>query len=422
MKVMMFHLMSHRQLPGDFEQRYNSVWVDPPFHELATPDQYVGFYHDSLDELLYAAERGMDGVCLNEHHQNAYGGTPAPNMFGGILARATRGMDVAIVQMGSTLPTTIPPLRVAEEYAMLDVLSEGRLVAGMPIGTPMDVTLCYGVTPQEQRERFYEAHDLILDAWTRDDIFAWNGKYFQLPMVNLWPRPVQQPHPPVWIPGISSVSTMEFVARHDHAYCVLSAFAGSEGIGGAAKIAESFWDFVDQQNGEMNPFRLGMALPVVVADSEADAERLYGDHIRYFWTKLTHIAPEYWGVPGHHDYRSLLNTVKQFGTTKITESMGDWSMGKFFERQVIIGGDGAAVTEQLRDLAKRMRFGHLMVLLQFGSMPSEIARQNIDRFCTDVLPNLRDLFEDEFDDRWWPEKLGGKRGGGRTPVEQGARA
>lgn len=127
-------------------------------------------------------------------------------------------------------------------------------------------------------------------------------------------------------------------------------------------------------------------------------------------------------MPGHHDYRSLLNMVKQFGTTKITESMGDWSMGKFFERQVIIGGDGAAVTEQLRDLAKRMRFGHLMVLLQFGSMPSEIARQNIDRFCTDVLPNLRDLFEDEFDDRWWPEKLGGKRGGGRTPVEQGARA
>ena len=93
----------------------------------------------------------------------------------------------SVVQMGSTLPTTNPPTRVAEEYGMIDTISGGRLVAGMPLGTAMDATLCAGITPIEQRERYYEAHDLILKSWTAPDVFAWNGKYFQLPMVNVWP-------------------------------------------------------------------------------------------------------------------------------------------------------------------------------------------------------------------------------------------
>ena len=193
----MFHLMPYRDLPDDFEKRYHSVWVDPPFHELSTPEKAGQFYNWTLDELIYAAKAGMDGVCVNEHHQNAYGNMPGPNLMGSVLARATAGLDVAIVQMGATLPTTQPPIRVAEEYAMLDCISAGRLVAGMPLGSPMDANLCYGITPIEQRERYYEAHDLILKAWQSREVFPFNGKFTQLPMVNLWPRPVQQPYPPV---------------------------------------------------------------------------------------------------------------------------------------------------------------------------------------------------------------------------------
>ena len=110
--------------------------------------------------------------------------------------------------MGAILPSTSPPTRIAEEYAMLDCISGGRLIAGMPIGSAMDVNLCYGITPVEQRERYAEAHDLILKAWRHDqETFAWNGKYFQLGLVNLWPRPIQQPAPPVWLPGAGSSST-----------------------------------------------------------------------------------------------------------------------------------------------------------------------------------------------------------------------
>ena len=205
MKISMFHLMPHRELPPDFETRYESVWVTPPWWELADARRVGQYYNWTIDELLYAAQCGFDGVCTNEHHQNAYGFMPSPNIMGSVLAKLTNGSNVAIVQMGATLPTSNPPIRVAEEYAMLDCISGGRLVAGLPLGSPMDVNFCYGITPMEHRERYREAFALTLKAWQAREIFAWNGRYYQLAEVNLWPRPIQQPHPPVWVPGSGSI-------------------------------------------------------------------------------------------------------------------------------------------------------------------------------------------------------------------------
>ena len=186
-KVSMFHLMPHRELPDDFEDRYHSVWVDPPWSELADPERVGQYYNWTLDELIYADKMGMDGICVNEHHQNAYGFMPNPNVMGSVLARSTS--NAALVQMGATLPTTHPPVRIAEEYAMLDCISGGRLIAGMPLGTSADANFSYGIPPIVQRERYREAHDLIVDAWTRDEMFAFNGKYTQLRYVNVWPKP-----------------------------------------------------------------------------------------------------------------------------------------------------------------------------------------------------------------------------------------
>ena len=180
MKVSAFHLMPHRELPHDFEQRYESVWVTPPWWELADARRVGQYYNWTLDELLHAARAGFDGICTNEHHQNAYGFMPSPNLMGSVLAKQTNDLDVAIVQMGMTLPTTSPPIRIAEEYAMLDCISGGRLVAGLPLGSPMDVNLAYGITPMEHRERYREAVELVTKAWQAKEIFAWNGKYFQL--------------------------------------------------------------------------------------------------------------------------------------------------------------------------------------------------------------------------------------------------
>jgi alkanesulfonate monooxygenase SsuD/methylene tetrahydromethanopterin reductase-like flavin-dependent oxidoreductase (luciferase family) len=83
--------------------------------------------------------------------------------------------------------------------AMLDVISGGRLVSGFPVGTSMDDNYAFGSNPATLREKYQEAHDLILRAWADPDVFAWNGKYFKLRYVNTWPKPIQKPHPPIWI-------------------------------------------------------------------------------------------------------------------------------------------------------------------------------------------------------------------------------
>jgi alkanesulfonate monooxygenase SsuD/methylene tetrahydromethanopterin reductase-like flavin-dependent oxidoreductase (luciferase family) len=103
--------------------------------------------------------------------------------------------------MGNSLALYNPPTRVAEEFAMIDCISGGRLIAGFPVGTPMDTCFAYGQNPSMLRERYYEAHDLVLRAWTEQDTFAFNGRFNQQRYVNIWPRPVQRPHPPIVFGG-----------------------------------------------------------------------------------------------------------------------------------------------------------------------------------------------------------------------------
>ncbi|MDQ4117304.1 MAG: LLM class flavin-dependent oxidoreductase [Actinomycetota bacterium] len=409
MKISMFHLMPHRELPPDFEQKYKSVWVDPPFPELADAGRVGQYYNWTLDELTYAAERGLDGICVNEHHQNAYGFMPGPNLMGAALARATNGTDVALVQMGSTLPTTQPPIRVAEEYAMLDCISGGRLVAGMPLGSPMDANMIYGITPIEQRERYYEAHDLILRAWQSRDMFAWNGKYNQLGKVNLWPRPIQKPYPPVWVPGTGSYSTWDFSAKHDHCYCFLSYFGASA----AEQTMAGFWNFVAEYGLKENPYRAGFLQLVAVSETDERAEQEYAEHVKYFYNKCLHIPPHYFGPPGHQDYRSLEKGIRSGRTGKLLEQLTrlkEYTYKDFVDNQFVIAGSPATVREQLREAARKLRVGNLMVLLHIGSMPHELTLKNIDLFADEVMPHIKDLWDDEpWQNEWWPESLRGPR-------------
>jgi alkanesulfonate monooxygenase SsuD/methylene tetrahydromethanopterin reductase-like flavin-dependent oxidoreductase (luciferase family) len=406
MKISTFALMPYRELPADFDQRYQSVWVTPPWHELANARRVGDYYNWTIDELLYAAEQGSDGICTNEHHQNAYGFMPSPNLMGAILARATNGSDVAIVQMGSTLPSTIPPIRVAEEYAMLDCVSGGRLIAGMPLGTPMDVNMVYGIPPIEQRERYREAHDLILKAWQSREIFPWNGKYFQLGMVNLWPRPIQEPHPPIWVPGSGSTSTFDFAVDHNYCYCFLSYFGNKVA---SRSVLDGYWGVVAKKGADTNPFRMGFLQLVAVAETDAQAERDYAEHIEYFYHKLLHVPPEWLGVPGHQDYRSLANAMRNPRVAEGFMSLKQRRYKEFIDDQFVIAGSPSTVRDQLKEAIKTLRIGNLMVLLGIGSMPTELVRKNTKLFFDEVAPAIRDMWDDEWEDRWWPAGLQQKR-------------
>ena len=399
MKISMFHLMPYRELPEGFEKIYPSSWFTLPFPKVADANKAAQYYNWTLDELQYAAESGFDGVCTNEHHQNAYGFMVNPNMMGAVLARATRGTRTAIIQMGETAVFLNPPIRVAEEYAMLDCISEGRMVAGFPVGLGGDFAHSYGFAPMEQRGRYREAHELITKAWQAEDVFAWNGKYYQLPMVSIWPRPVQKPHPPIWVPGNASPSTWDFVLQNDYCYCYLTYF----GAKGADKTVGGYWKRAAELGRDNNPYRLGYLIPVGVAESDAAADNIYARHIEYFYHKLLHIPEALFMPPGHMTHSSLNYLITKrplppFDTLKKN------SYKDFKKDEYLVTGSADRVTEQLLGIIKRLRVGNLMLLPQFGSMSHEETMENIDRLAKNVLPHLRGVWDDEgWGNHWWPE-------------------
>jgi alkanesulfonate monooxygenase SsuD/methylene tetrahydromethanopterin reductase-like flavin-dependent oxidoreductase (luciferase family) len=222
-------------------------------------------------------------------------------------------------------------------------------------------------------------------------------------MVNLWPRPIQKPYPPVWVPGSGSASTWDFCARHNHCYCFLSYFGNNLG----KVVMDGYWERIQQLGVDANPYRAGFLQLVVVGETDADAEREYFPHIKYFYDKCLHIAPEFQFVPGHQDYRSLVNTMRtQTGLlTKLMSERPNWTYRDYVENQFVIGGSPSSVRDQLVEAVKKLRVGNLMVLLHIGSMPHELTLKNIDLFSREVMPHLRDLWEDEWHNQWWPEKL-----------------
>jgi alkanesulfonate monooxygenase SsuD/methylene tetrahydromethanopterin reductase-like flavin-dependent oxidoreductase (luciferase family) len=402
MKICFFHLMPYRFLPDDFESRYRSVWVDVP-HSLFDPERTQGLYQEFLDELEYAEQAGFDGLCVNEHHANAYGLMPSPNLMAAALTRRTS--RAAIVVLGNSLAAYNPPLRVAEEFAMLDLLSGGRLVAGFPVGTSMDMNFAYGINPSTLRERYYEAHDLVLQAWTRPEVFAFNGKYTQVRYVNIWPQPLQKPHPPVWIPGGGSVETWEWTARLDYVYCYLSYYGYKRG----KQTMDGFWEAIARVGAEENPFRAGFLQLVCVADTDAEAEREYLPHVHYFYQKCLNVWEGFGEAPGYRTMRTYASGLKpQFGAQarRVRQAL-DW--GKYVDQGYVIAGSPRTVREQLTDCIRSLRVGHLMVLLQIGSMPRQLTLKNTTLFAREVMPHVRDLWPGH-KDRWWPAGAAGGTG------------
>jgi alkanesulfonate monooxygenase SsuD/methylene tetrahydromethanopterin reductase-like flavin-dependent oxidoreductase (luciferase family) len=398
-KVTSFHFMPYRELPDDVERRYRSMWVDAPWHELADAARTGDFYNQSIDELMLAAEVGFDGLGTNEHHQNPYGFMCNPNLFGAILARMTRdrGLDVALVQLGATL-VSASPIRVAEEYAVLDCLSGGRLIAGVPAGIGADAGLSYGVTPIEQRSRWREGIEFMLRAWTSREPFAWNGEHYQLRNVNLWPRPVQTPHPPLLVPGGHSSSTWDMCHERDWAYAFLSYFGAS-----AAEAAmDGFWEHGEAYGRDRNPYRASFLQLVGVAETDELAEAQFGRHLEYFYKRLLHFPPQYFTPPGYLEYPSQLGAFKSMIASPPVD-LKELSARDMIERGFAVVGSPATVRDRLGAIARRLGVGHLLAIMQFGSMPHELAQRNIRLFGNEVLPHLKTIWNAEgWEDRWWP--------------------
>ena len=375
MRFFSFHLMPYTGLPPDYD---GPAWVTCP-NELFDPGLGSSLYNRYIDELVYAEELGFDGVCVNEHHQNAYGIMPSPNLIAAALARETSRVKIAVV--GNALPLYDPPTRVAEEFAMIDNISGGRLIAGLVVGGGPEY-YSFSINPAHARERFAEAHEIIIKAWTEPGPQEYIGKHYKLRFLNTWPRPVQQPHPEIWIPGAGLLETMEFVARHRYAYMGIPYFHFDV----FRRTFGMFRDACEREGYTAEPRQSGWLTPIYVAETDQQARAEFEEHWWYFVKRLLPgitISP-----PGYTSLRSMENAAKN--ATSFAERLESWE-DTVAGRYAIVGSP-ETVTEMLIDSLSQLGTGNLLGLFQLGTLGAEATRRNLQLFATEVLPKLRERF------------------------------
>jgi alkanesulfonate monooxygenase SsuD/methylene tetrahydromethanopterin reductase-like flavin-dependent oxidoreductase (luciferase family) len=399
MKFTWFNLMPWPYLPDDFRQTNRSVWVDID-GALFDPCKANAMYHEYMDQLEYAEALGFDGLGVNEHHQNGYGLMPSPNLIAAGLARRTS--KAALCVIGNSIALYNPPIRVAEEFAMLDCISGGRLVAGFPVGTPMDTNFCYGQIPALTRDKYAENHRLIMKAWASDEPFAFDGKYNQLRYVNCWPKPIQRPHPPVYIPGGGSIETWDFCLDHDYNYSYLSFVGYKRG----KALLDGYWEQVAARGKDDSPYRAAFAQIICVGETDAEAERLYAEHILYFYNRCLHIFPGFADPPGYRTIKTIKAGALSQLSARAQRMFEDVSWKELVDGGHVIAGNPETVRERMVEMIRDLRIGHVFCLLHTGNQPDWKTRYSSELFAAKVMPHLRDLWPAYAgDDRWWIRPL-----------------
>jgi alkanesulfonate monooxygenase SsuD/methylene tetrahydromethanopterin reductase-like flavin-dependent oxidoreductase (luciferase family) len=375
----LFHLMPWPYLPPDFDERYPSAWVTCP-NDLYDPERGNALYNRYLDELELGERLGFDGVCVNEHHQTAYGLMPAPNLIAAALVRRTSRVKIAL--MGNAVPLRDHPLRIAEEVAMLDVMSGGRIISGFVRGIGCEYH-SFHENPTHSRARFEEGIDLILRAWTEPGPFSYWGKHYRLRYVNPWPKPLQKPYPPIWLPSTGSVETIEWsVARRwpfIRTYDTLDA------------ISAMFDDLrarAHEAGYEPEPEQLGWMAPIYVAETDAKAREEAARHVQYLFGWLSKRPFELVVPPGYISARSLARTLEVAGSGKTGTSR---TFDDLQDLGIVVFGSPETVRQRLAEDHRRMGYGRLVGLLHFGSLPHELTVKNMTLFAEEVLPFLRTL-------------------------------
>jgi len=404
-KVSIFEQVPYRYLPTDFADRYHSV-ITAPYDELVEPEKMQDSLVSAYAELMHAARVGFNGICVTEHSQTTYDVSPNPNLLAAAVAYAAQaeGLDVAITVLGRSLGKSREPLKIAEEYALLDCISGGRLVAGFPVGLGYEANQNGGVPAIETRDRYREHRELILKAWTEKKPFAWNGKYEKYGQVNLWPRPIQQPHPPVWIPGTGTPGTLAEILRRDYAFVYLS-WAGPKLVG--RRIFDRYWQMAEEHGKDPNPYRLAFLQVVAVSETDERAEKEYASHLEtHYRSGLGTVPASGFGLPGYVEPAGVEHIVRNPGELGLFAKMRTVTFKEIVDSQLAIVGSPATVADQIEAFVREFRVGNLLVMLQNGSMPRDLTMKNISLFAEEVLPRLRPIWDDEgWENRWWPERL-----------------
>ena len=340
------------------------------------PVEATRLYHERLEEYLYAEEMGVDGIMLNEHHNAPFTMQSKINIFASLLAGMTK--RVKIVLLGTPLPVCDNPVRLAEEIAMIDLISKGRLVSGIVRGAGQE-QIATNANPAYNRERFEEAHDLLIKTWSVPGPFRWEGNHYQFRVVNPWVLPLQKPHPRIWVPGVVSRETVVWAAEQRYPYIALNTTI--EATQAIWKIYGEAAARVGYKSGRENR---GYLIRCHVAETE---EKAIKNAREFLWMQgeFLGLAPPVWANPS--GYGSPATRRQRLEARKRVIP----SFEQQLEMMQIIAGTPEQVVKKLRILLEGTRPSILALWGNDGMVNHEDSMTCIRLLGQEVMPALREI-------------------------------
>src|SRR5262249_11082149 len=350
------------------------------------PPLAVQTYREHLDAWALMEDLGFDGIGFNEHHTSPYGLMTSPNIMAAAASQRLKRMQILIY--GNLLPIH-DPLRLAEELAMLDCLTGGRLISGVARGIPREYT-AYNVNLAESRARFEEAWEIIKLAWT-EEVFSYEGKFWSYKDVAIWPRPVQAPHPRVWVRVTTSQDTLEWAAR-ENAPITPGAVAT---LPARQDMVRYYAECLARHGRAITPDHVVAGASVYIADSREQALREAGPYMLYFFhTLFSHGNISNVGRQREHGYvrEDGLGWLRPEHRDEFLRSLQGFrrvTMEDLKRNERLCWGTPAEVRDALVSLAEALGSNVLLVQFNQGAMPHDMFVRQIQRFAAEVLPDLR---------------------------------
>jgi alkanesulfonate monooxygenase SsuD/methylene tetrahydromethanopterin reductase-like flavin-dependent oxidoreductase (luciferase family) len=374
-----FYVLNHHHyadVPPD-EDEFSTTFVTYSNHQF-DPEIGAELYQRWNREVLLAEELGFDGVAVNEHHQTVFSMMPAASVRAAYIAAMTKRVKILCAGIPINLSW---PSRVAEEYAMLDLMSGGRMEYGIPLGTGMEYWANAGqINPTTARARFREALEVILQTWTEKGPTRYDGDFYSYRHLNVWPRPLQQPHPKLYVVGSGSKETVTLAADYRAGYSIVFTPIEQQ-----LKAMASYRELAAERGWTVQPDDTIFSVIAYVADTDEEAVREARPHIEKFFSWFHRVPPKFLSPPGYVSRAEYLRRAQ-------SAALADGKRATW-DDMVAIGriacGSPETVAHTIGGWAQDAQTSRILLVLDHGDMPEWKATKNMHMFAKEVMPRIK---------------------------------
>ncbi len=350
------------------------------FYVLECPDHdFPRAYREMLEQVEYAEKLGFDEVWLAEHHGSDYGSMPSPQVAAAAIAQRTQRMRIGIAVSNLTFDW---PVRIAEDYAMVDVLSGGRLDFGVGRGYQPQEFRNMGVGDLQgaSRDMFTEALEIVRGLWSKPagQPFSYHGKHFDLEDVDCRPTPVQRPTPPIYIASISP-ETLDLAADQGYNMLVTPTLMtmpelNSFVVDAKRRLRDLGRDILDLD--------FPMNWQIHLADTEQAAVGNAREALTWYFDAALSAVPQGPDVPPTYErYAELVSA---------TDEAGGVTVDGLRDGGVVYVGDPDGLIRQLDALHDETGLQHLICWMRFGGLEHDKVLRSMELFAEHVMPRFRD--------------------------------